>query len=261
MDVRLVILPNNVKHISDEIYERSLQHIDFVEQARVKRFYKREDAWRSLIGMLLPRKVLSEHGVSITVAKFGRTEARKPYVDCPSLSGVFGYNVTHDNFLVAIASQIGATEDARKIGVDVMKQELPRNETFRSFLHSIGDTLTEGEIALFRPGLDSETAIRYIFQLWTFKEAYTKAVGLGLGFDFKRIHFDVSTREVLVDGDIPRGWEFTLFEVKNGEEIYRGTVARWAGGDEMRVVAIPDIAEESIFHIQGFEELIDVEYK
>lgn len=62
------------------------------------------------------------------------------------------------------------------------------------------------------------------------KEAYTKALGLGLGFDFKRIEYDVPNDVVRIDGVRPVGWEFVRFEVKRGEaETYVGVVARYVG--------------------------------
>jgi len=50
-----------------------------------------------------------------------------------------------------------------------------------------------------------------IFILWTLKEAYTKAVGLGLGFDFSRIDYDFTARQIKIDGEVTKGWDFYVF--------------------------------------------------
>lgn len=163
--------------------------------------------------------------------------------------------MSHDNHIVAIVSQQGSLPDVRKVGIDVMKRALPRNETYRSFLLAIGDTLTPGEVALFKPGIDPGTAERYIFQLWTLKEAYTKALGLGLGFDFKRIEFDIPTLRVLVDGQPPKGWEFVLFEILDGEDIYQGTAVRWVGGEETHITTIPDVAGDDRFRVFKLKDI------
>jgi len=62
------------------------------------------------------------------------------------------------------------------------------------------------------------------------KEAYTKALGLGLGFDFSRIQYNPTQEELLIDGESPKGWEFTRFELKCGSDAYQGVAAEYVGG-------------------------------
>ena len=79
--------------------------------------------------------------------------------------------------------------------------------------------------------------------MWTLKEAYTKALGLGLGFDFQRVEFDVVNLIVRVDGQIPQGWHFSMFVIEDGEDFYQGVVAEYVGGTSTNVVnelTIPD---------------------
>ena len=78
--------------------------------------------------------------------------------------------------------------------------------------------------------------LRRFFWMWTLKEAYTKALGLGLGFDFQRVEFDVVNRIVRVDGQIPQGWQFSMFVIEDGEEMYQGVVAKQLGGTSTEVV-------------------------
>jgi len=74
------------------------------------------------------------------------------------------------------------------------------------------------------------------FWMWTAKEAYTKALGLGLGFDFRRVEFDPALDVLRVDGFIPKGWKLSKFKVVHGAEVYQGVVAEFVGGDEDAVV-------------------------
>jgi 4'-phosphopantetheinyl transferase len=78
--------------------------------------------------------------------------------------------------------------------------------------------------------------LRRFFWIWTLKEAYTKALGLGLGFDFRRVEFDVVNRIVRVDGQIPQGWHFSMFIIEDGEDLYQGVVAERLGGTSTEVV-------------------------
>ena len=68
------------------------------------------------------------------------------------------------------------------------------------------------------------------------KEAYTKAVGFGLGFDFRRIDFNPQKRVLRVDGTAPQGWSFRMFTVPDGEERYLGVVAECLGDSTTTIV-------------------------
>lgn len=56
--------------------------------------------------------------------------------------------------------------------------------------------------------------------MWTVKEAYTKALGEGLGYDFARIEYDVVNQVVTVDRKEPEGWEITSFLVQHLTDKY-----------------------------------------
>jgi len=98
--------------------------------------------------------------------------------------------------------------------------------------------------------LTNPTLLQHIFWIWNIKEAYTKCLGLGLGFNFSRISVDfdalakhlenyesesahnpgLPSVAVCVDGQPVLGYEFTFFEVairgQTAEEIYQGAIAR-----------------------------------
>ena len=81
-----------------------------------------------------------------------------------------------------------------------------------------------------------EERLELFFWFWTMKEAYTKAVGFGLGFDFKRIDFNPQKRVVRVDGTAPQGWVFHMFTVPDGEDQYLGVVAEYLGDSRPTIV-------------------------
>jgi len=88
-----------------------------------------------------------------------------------------------------------------------------------------------------RQGVSTEEALSRFFWIWTMKEAYTKALGLGLGFNFSRVEFDPSTNTLRVDGQIPKGWQFHKFTLKQNNDLYQGVVAELVGGTETNVIS------------------------
>jgi 4'-phosphopantetheinyl transferase len=42
---------------------------------------------------------------------------------------------------------------------------------------------------------------------------------------------------VLVDGKIPKGWQFTKFELYDGQDLYQGVTAEFVGGNRMEFLS------------------------
>jgi 4'-phosphopantetheinyl transferase len=74
--------------------------------------------------------------------------------------------------------------------------------------------------------------------MWTAKEAYTKALGLGLGFNFRRVEFNPALNVLHVDNVTPKGWRFSKFTITEGVDRYQGVVAEFVGGEE--TVVLPE---------------------
>lgn len=122
-----------------------------------------------------------------------------------------------------------------RVGVDIMEVKLPQREPFPQFVRIFSEQLTtlETHIILSVP---QDEGIRRFFWIWTMKEAYTKALGLGLGFDFRRIEYNLPTNILTVDGEVPKGWQLIKFEIDHKQDSYQGVAARFVGGDETVVV-------------------------
>jgi len=74
-------------------------------------------------------------------------------------------------------------------------------------------------------------AISRFYLIWTIKEAYTKAIGQGLGFNLQRIEYNVATKMVTVDCVAATEWRFETSQVTVDDEVYRVTVAQFMGSN------------------------------
>jgi 4'-phosphopantetheinyl transferase len=92
--------------------------------------------------------------------------------------------------------------------------------------------LTDAEKRLVSSDVPENEALSRFYLIWTIKEAYIKAIGLGLGFDPSRIEYDMRRNTVAVDGAIATDWRFETSQVRVDEEAYRLTVAQFVGGGD-----------------------------
>ena len=137
-------------------------------RARIARFRRWEDAHRALLGELLVRAVAAERlGIALADVRLGTEPEGKPFVtDHPD----FHVNLAHGGGWVVCAS------GPWPVGVDIepvapVPAELPP------------EACTPGErLALEGPGCEARFA-----RLWTAKEACAKALGVGLGLDFRSL--------------------------------------------------------------------------
>jgi 4'-phosphopantetheinyl transferase len=166
-------------------------------------------------------------------------------------------NVSHDGALVALAfapvpAADAAHAPAYRLGVDVMRVALPRRETLRAFVGAFVDQLAPPEraelgLAAGAAGaLPDHRVLGAFFRVWTLKEAYTKALGLGLGFDFARLALAPlagPARTVLsADGAPAAGWALAAWASDVGDARYLGAVARFVG-DRAGAPEVVDVPE------------------
>ncbi|KAG2370028.1 hypothetical protein BDR07DRAFT_1347153 [Suillus spraguei] len=225
----------------DSLYHSALPLVDQTAQSKITKFYRREDACRSLIGNLLPRVLLKKRGVVKDAMTFATTDTGKPYCTTPGIEPPLAFNVTHDEGVIAMAFGTGDLgPPAFSIGVDVMKLKIPPRTTFTEFVDIVDSQLTTREKNLILADVAEEEAIRRFYWIWTLKEAYTKALGIGLGFDFRRIEYDVVEEKVTVDGEPAKGWQFLRFELPQCGHNYVGFAAKFIGG---RGTSISELSE------------------
>lgn len=148
---------------------------------RICRYMRAIDRIRAFVACLLPRVMLVEtqcvphwHDVFIQ-----RTEAGRPYTDVPHMD----FNISHDGDWVVMAFS-----RTYGVGVDVMQVALPPfEENSASFCYTMSSSMSRSEHDWVLQGASEADVLSRLYDVWTYKEALTKNMGLGLGFDFARI--------------------------------------------------------------------------
>ncbi|KAL1524499.1 hypothetical protein AB1Y20_019393 [Prymnesium parvum] len=204
-----------------EEFDFLLSTLQEEEQAKVVRYKFEMDKKRALVSRLLQRRACAEAtGVKQSEVIIQRTKGAKPYMaNRPHADSLpnWNFNVSHEGNYVAIAA-----EPSLLCGVDVAAPEQVRSKAGRS-LESIfqlfKDQCTEKEWRYIRSCGPSESAMENAFRKhWSLKEAYTKARGDGLGFEFKKCEFVIHPTEgeqvevatVTVEGTPLPLWKFYI---------------------------------------------------
>lgn len=179
------------------------RHLPAEEQARADRFRFAADRASYVAAHALLRAILAAHGVAaprFVLGPFGRPELALP-------PGGLRFSLTHTRFLVAAAV---AMED--DIGIDVEETDARIDVTglaTRFFAAS--------EAARLRVLPTAEQPAAFC-RIWTLKEAFVKAIGLGLSLPLDSFAFDPATGAFTCDpaqGD-PGDWSFRSLETPGG---------------------------------------------
>lgn len=175
------------------------------EAGRQARFLFARHRHQFLVARALVRTTLSRYADLPPAAwRFVANGYGRPDVDPAHGLGDLRFNLSHTDGLVAVAVARG------EVGVDV-------EDTWR---RSHTDQIAEhffaaGEVAGLR-ALPGERQHGRFFDLWTLKEAYIKARGMGLAISLQRFAYDLDTGPAIaltIDpslGDTPDGWQFYL---------------------------------------------------
>lgn len=216
-----MIIPENEIHlwfsydeeINNTILLEKYQDILSAEEiATQKRFHFKKHRHQYLITRAMVRSVLSLYIESVPPEgwKFGRNNYGKPYVSNSPLPVDLKFNLSHTEKMVALAVTAG-----NNVGIDA--EHLLRR---RDDLGIAKNYFSEIEFQnLF--SLPAQHQNQRFFDLWTLKEAYIKACGMGLSTPLNRFTFSFSKPgEVQIhfspeQNDNPQHWR--LWQVKPGE--------------------------------------------
>lgn len=202
------------------------------ERARCRRFRFEEDRVSFIVGHALLRTALSHHAAARPREwRFSTSGHGRPEIDTPT-SPRLRFNLSHTRGLVACAVTL-----ERDVGIDVERIRPGTGVADLAFGHfspSENRRLTS---------LPSPAARDLFFSLWTLKEAYVKARGLGLRVPLDAASFDVVAGLPPAVSFAPghdedaRAWQFALREPRPGYRLAVG--ARREAGAEIDFIYVP----------------------
>lgn len=160
-----------------QVFEKWLNKVKMQRREKVLRCKHIKDKQRSLMAGVLLRFALEREGISYEEAEFSKTEEGKPYL----LSNNFLYfSISHaGEYAVCIVSDMSVGAD-----MECLDKPLFHEGKEKHLFNMAKKCLSEAEWDKFQ---DSNKKAELFLEYWTQKEAYSKAVGKGLGMEFSNI--------------------------------------------------------------------------
>ncbi len=197
----------------DEVESYCLSWLNDIELARFHRYQFDRSRKQLLLGRFLLRHVLSEYDADIAPAnwQFTSNAYGKPEIAAQQQKGGLYFNISHSGSRVVLA-----VARSPSIGIDIEFAE--KNRRVEKIAHRF---FSASETACLLALKEDEWLIRF-YELWTLKEAYIKACGLGLAIPLKDFSYSFPAENGLaIDfeeerGDAPQNWQ--LWQVDAGAE-------------------------------------------
>lgn len=181
MEIQCVKIPDR---INESAYQSMLTFVPEDKVRKIARFFRREDAQRTLVAELLARTMLVRNtGVKNREISFTYNEYGKPYLE--KTFDLF-FNISHSGCWAVCAL------DTSEVGIDVEKVKDAGMDIARSFF-----SREEYEDLMAK---EAHERVSYFFDLWALKESYIKALGKGLSEPLNSFTIRIQQEEVYCSG-------------------------------------------------------------
>lgn len=209
-------------------HDRTYENTDLISSERKRKIHRYkfiEDSYRSMIAALLVRyAVINKTGYKNDELIFCTSEYGKPYLKEPNIQPLH-FNFSHSGEYVVCAI------DDEECGVDV--------EDMSNYSEDIADNaFHENEVTKLHQYDDNKEAARYFTFLWTMKEAYLKALGVGLSKPLSSFCILEDNNKISITDFEINSRKFSVFESRNIEYEY---VVSYVGNNNPTYHYISDI--------------------
>jgi 4'-phosphopantetheinyl transferase len=180
------------------------------EYQRAERFHRPTDRRRFIAGRGILRRIISVYlALAPDEVRFVYNEYGKPFISDDQNLGALSFNLSHSNCMALYAVARG-----RRVGVDIeyMREDFATLEVAERFF-------SKDEVeALKAAPVDRRTEA--FFNCWSRKEAYIKAIGMGVSYplDGFTVSLGVAPALLKVDADATEAarWKMYGLDVAEG---------------------------------------------
>ncbi|MDH2135024.1 4'-phosphopantetheinyl transferase superfamily protein [Sphingobium yanoikuyae] len=169
------------------------------ELIKWKLFKKKKYADQFITSRIMIREVLSKYISSKHEGwEFGKEKAGRPYVLNPPHAKFLNFSMSHTETMVGVS-----VAAKMPVGIDIEHSE-------RSIALPLPLRLTCSDREVRKiSGAPAERQAMEFIKYWTLKEAYSKAIGLGLSIDFRTLEFDLTgDNPILANDESSSNWRF-----------------------------------------------------
>lgn len=187
-----LVLPRGEVHVwpvsldqPDMLIHRLVQILSLEEQSRAERFHSEQDRLHFIVGRIVLRILLSQYlMINPNHIEFHYKSNGKPYLTSKYGGDNLFFNLAHSNKLALYSFAC-----AREVGIDL---EYIRSLT--NFEQIAARFFSAGENATLQK-LTGSQKLEAFFSCWTRKEAYIKAIGVGLSYPINQVDVTLAPGE------------------------------------------------------------------
>jgi len=220
--------PEDITHADKLQQYRSL--LSAGERARYQRFHFDRDRHHYLVAHALLRRVLSAYvDVGPSSWQFSSNQHGRPEISAPDIAKPLRFNLTHTTGLVACVVTLEVD-----CGIDVERLSVRGNPM------AIAEKMFAVSEQQVLKQLDGEALQDRFFTYWTLREAYCKALGVGIANsrqDYCFVEQEAGQWEIrfaVSSGDASRHWQLAL--MKPTQEHVMAVAIRTAGVSDKPIV-------------------------